>query len=310
MLIGSTADTSGGGGLAGAIRGAARATGTSFEYLLATAQVESGFNPRAAARNSSARGLFQFVDGTWLATMKESGASLGYGQYANAITRTSNGNYQVSDPAMRQKIMALRDDPKVNADMAGAFTRSNATRLENMIGRAPNDGELYMAHFLGAGGAAKLINLTSSNGSASAARAFPAAAHANRSIFYDRSGHAKSVNHVYAAIMQRYDTARSNAASMIANMNMTPNPAVPALPPGTTTLAAQEIAPVSQTKSTGPIFHSMFTSDGRSGAVSNLVRELWASRPRVAAALTGIPVDAVTNTSSTTAADASGKRNS
>jgi hypothetical protein len=211
---------------------------------------------------------------------------------------------------MRQKIMALRDDPKVNADMAGAFTRSNATRLENMIGRAPNDGELYMAHFLGAGGAAKLINLTSSNGSASAARAFPAAAHANRSIFYDRSGHAKSVNHVYAAIMQRYDTARSNAASMIANMNMTPNPAVPALPPGTTTLAAQEIAPVSRASSTGPIFHSMFTSDGRSGAVSNLVRELWASRPRVAAALTGIPVDAVTNASSTTAADATGKRSS
>jgi soluble lytic murein transglycosylase-like protein len=51
----------------GAIRQASRLTGASFDYLLATAQVESGFNPNSAASTSSARGLFQFIEQTWLA---------------------------------------------------------------------------------------------------------------------------------------------------------------------------------------------------------------------------------------------------
>ncbi len=66
----------------GAIRQASQATGASFDYLLATAQVESGFDPQAGAATSSARGLFQFIEQTWLATMKQSGAALGYGRYA------------------------------------------------------------------------------------------------------------------------------------------------------------------------------------------------------------------------------------
>ena len=52
--------------IAGSIRQAASTTGASFEYLLATAKMESNFNPKAAATTSSARGLFQFIDQTWL----------------------------------------------------------------------------------------------------------------------------------------------------------------------------------------------------------------------------------------------------
>src|SRR5271163_5274025 len=89
----------------GAIRQAAQATGTSFQYLLATARVESGLNPQAGASTSSARGLFQFIDQTWLGTMKQSGAELGYGRYAAAITQTASGHYQVTDPAMRSQIL-------------------------------------------------------------------------------------------------------------------------------------------------------------------------------------------------------------
>ena len=72
----------------GAIRDAARVTGAGFEYLLNTAIRESNLNPNAKAKTSSATGLFQFIDQTWLGTMKQSGASLGYGNYADAITRT------------------------------------------------------------------------------------------------------------------------------------------------------------------------------------------------------------------------------
>ena len=184
MLVGSAV-----GGtepaVAGVIRTAATATGTNFGYLLATAKVESGLNPNASAKTSSAKGLFQFIDRTWLSTLKQAGPSLGYGKYAAAITQDANGQLSVSDPQMRQKIFALRSDPAANAAMAGAFTRTNATHLADRLGRPASEGELYMAHFLGANGASKLISLASQQPGASAAASFPRAAAANRSIFYD-----------------------------------------------------------------------------------------------------------------------------
>jgi soluble lytic murein transglycosylase-like protein len=61
----------------GAIRQAAQSTGISFEYLLTTAKIKSNFNPSAQASTSSAKGLYQFIDQTWLGTMKQDGAALG-----------------------------------------------------------------------------------------------------------------------------------------------------------------------------------------------------------------------------------------
>src|ERR1041384_2871945 len=81
--------------VAGAIKQAANSTGTSFEYLLATAKMESDFNPSAGASTSSAHGLYQFIDQTWFGTVKEAGGQLGYGQYADAITKTPSGDYTV-----------------------------------------------------------------------------------------------------------------------------------------------------------------------------------------------------------------------
>src|SRR3979490_1341138 len=140
--------------IAGAIKQAASTTGTSFEYLLATAKMESNFNPSAKASTSSARGLFQFIDQTWLGTVKEAGAQLGYGNYADAITKSSSG-YSVSDPAARTAILKLRDDPQAASAMAGVFTQSNSFKLTGKIGRRPTGGELYMAHFMGGAPAAK-----------------------------------------------------------------------------------------------------------------------------------------------------------
>src|ERR1700694_3415606 len=73
--------------IAAAIKQATNTTGTSFEYMLATAKMESNFNPTASASTSSARGLYQFIDQTWLGTVKEVGAELGHGKYADAITK-------------------------------------------------------------------------------------------------------------------------------------------------------------------------------------------------------------------------------
>ena len=112
--------------LAGTIRQASTATGVSFDYLVAAAKIESNLNPNAAAPTSSARGLYQFIEQTWLGTVKEAGSAFGYDRYADAITRTSSGRYEVSDPAMRRDILALRKDPAANAAMAGVLTRSNS----------------------------------------------------------------------------------------------------------------------------------------------------------------------------------------
>src|SRR6267154_1526327 len=202
--------------IAGAIKQAASTTGISFEYLLATAKMESNFNPRASASTSSARGLYQFIGQTWLGTVKEAGAQLGYGKYAAAITKSHSGSYSVSDPAARSAIMKLRDDPDAASSMAAVLTQSNSFKLTGKIGRRPNDAELYMAHFMGVGGAGKLISGAEDNPQASAARMFPNAAAANGSIFYDRSGRARSVSEVYSVLRSRYAGAANSQVTRTA----------------------------------------------------------------------------------------------
>src|SRR5712664_3811088 len=222
--------------IAGAIKQAANTTGISFEYLLATAKMESNFNPRASASTSSARGLYQFIGQTWLGTVKEAGAQLGYGKYAAAITKSPSGSYSVSDPAARSAIMKLRDDPDAASSMAAVLTQSNSFRLTGKIGRRPTDGDLYMAHFMGVGGAARLISNAEDNPNASAARLFPNAAAANRSIFFDRSGRARSVSEVYSVLTQRYASAANSPAtrSAMASVGVMPsNAAVASAAPAT-----------------------------------------------------------------------------
>ena len=283
--------------IAGAIKQAASTTGTSFEYLLATAKMESNFNPTAGATTSSARGLYQFIDQTWLGTVKEAGAQLGYGKYADAISKSSSGSYSVSDPSARTAIMKLRDDPTAASSMAAVLTQSNSFKLTGKIGRRPTDGELYMAHFMGVGGAAKLITNAEDNPQASAARLFPSAAAANRSIFYDRSGQARSVSQVYSVLTSRYAGAASSQATrsaMAAVGDIQPNTALAYAAPATPAIDnaaylstfpdVRSVTPVTMasastatgTAPTDPIFRSLFQAPGeRAQPVSPTVRELW-----------------------------------
>ena len=231
MLVDPSNQTAG-SAVTGAIRQAAQATGTSFQYLLATAQVESGLNPSAGAATSSARGLFQFIDQTWLATIKQSGAALGYGQFAAAITQTASGHYEVRDPAMRSEILKLRNDPTANAMMAGAFTKANAAVLSAKLGRSPSEGELYIAHFMGVGGAAQLISSAATDPTGGAASYFPIAARANPAIFYDRStGQPRTLAEVRNLLTARYDVAARSRPSgnAVAQADATPSVAVRAV---------------------------------------------------------------------------------
>lgn len=209
MSVDATNSGSSAANVTGAIRQASRLTGISFQYLLATAKVESNFNPNASVSTSSARGLFQFIEQTWLSTLKTAGPALGYGQYADAIERTPTGSYTVADPAMRSRIMKLRQDPTASAVMAGAFTKNNSDKLATRLGRQPTEGELYIAHFLGSNGAAKLIGLAATKPREAAAEFFPNAAKANRSIFYDRDGGARSLAQVASVLTGKYAVARA-----------------------------------------------------------------------------------------------------
>jgi hypothetical protein len=190
-----------------AIRSASRTTGMTFDYLLNTAIRESSLDPAARAKTSSARGLYQFIESTWLAMVKEEGPKFGLGQFAAAIERRADGQYSVKDPRARAQILKLREDPVVSSVMAGALASRNSAELSSALGRKPTAGELYIAHFLGAGGAKRLIALQQNNPNASAAAAFPDAARANKSIFHRADGKARSAGEVFAALTGRHDTA-------------------------------------------------------------------------------------------------------
>ncbi len=278
--------------IAGSIKQAASTTGASFEYLLTTAKMESNFNPKAAASTSSARGLYQFIDQTWLGTVKEAGSQLGYGKYADAITKNSDGSYSVSDPTARAAIMKLREDPSAASTMAAVLTQSNSFRLTGTIGRRPTDAELYMAHFMGVGGAGKLISNAEDNPQANAARMFPNAAAANQSIFYDRSGRARSVSEVYSVLNSRYAGAANSQATRTALAAVGDVPrrvTVASATPSAVTIdnaaylssfpdqrAVTPVAATSQSASpTDPIFRSLFQAGDRPQPISPAVQELW-----------------------------------
>lgn len=179
-----------------AIQRASQATGVDFSFLMRTANRESGYNPAAKASTSSAAGLFQFTEQTWLATLKAHGAKYGYARYADLISRGSDGRYRVAGDDARKAVMNLRFDPHAASLMVGEMTTDNAAYLAGRIGRQPSAGELYAAHFLGPQGSARLITATRTTPGAPAAALFPDAAAANRSIFY-RDGRALTVADVY-----------------------------------------------------------------------------------------------------------------
>lgn len=290
MLVDSS-NSAAGSAVTGAIRQASQATGTSFNYLLATAQVESGLNPQAGAATSSARGLFQFIEQTWLATMKQAGGALGYGRYADAISKNASGSYEVRDSALRGEILRLRSDPTANAVMAGAFTKSNADVLRTRLGRSPSESELYIAHFLGAGGAARLIALASANPNAEAAQFFSHAAQANSPIFYDRStGAPRSVAQVRNILTARYDVARNsqNQPAVAAKAFTAQSPLAAAVPAVSATQASAApdtagIANAFAAATPAPkadhhqqqAFYGLFADAGRSAPLAPMVSALW-----------------------------------
>ena len=207
-----------------ALHQASAATGSDFQFLLGTAMRESGLKPQAKSSTSSASGLFQFVEQTWLGMVKQHGAQYGLGSYANTISQGADGRCTVDSHADRQAILALRNDPQVSALMEGEYVKQARSSLENSLGRDVCSGELYAAHFLGPESACKLIRLSQSQPQANASSAFPQAASANKSVFYHSDGTAKSVREVYDwALRQTNASSSSEEPTEVASSSAKPN---------------------------------------------------------------------------------------
>ena len=191
-----------------AIARAARATGVDFSYLLAQARLESSLDPAARAPTSSAAGLYQFTSATWLRTLDRHGANHGLGWAEAAI----DGG-RINDPALRGQIMALRYDADTSALMAAELANDNRESLRAQLGREPDAAELYLAHFLGAGGAGRFLSALAENPGQSAAALLPKAAAANRAIFH-ADGAPRSVGQVMDLLRNKVAGAMEGDAAM------------------------------------------------------------------------------------------------
>ncbi|GGD64072.1 transglycosylase SLT domain-containing protein [Croceicoccus mobilis] len=208
-----------------AIAQAAQSTGVDFDFLLAQARIESSLDPQAQAKTSSASGLYQFTDATWLETLDRHGSRHGMAWASDAIA-----GGRITDPRLAGNIMALRHDPAASALMAGELARENGANLSAVLGRSPDASELYLGHFLGSGDAGKFLSALKSTPEISAASVLPRAASANRAIFYD-GGSARSVGEVMGLIRAKVDGAMAGSG--------VPAPAAaPAAAPARITMAA------------------------------------------------------------------------
>lgn len=211
--------------LSNALQSAAGRAGVSFDFMVRTAVRESGLDTDAKAKTSSAAGLFQFVEQTWLNMVSRHGAAHGLAKESKAVVTQADGRLGVQDKGEYQRILDLRYDPKISAQMAGELTRENAAVLQNHLGRKPEEAELYIAHFMGAGQAAALINAADITPGAQAATLFPREARANQPIFYATNGKARSVRDVLAALKSAHAPDTKTPALAIAQSPARPIPA-------------------------------------------------------------------------------------
>lgn len=196
------------GDIRSAIRQASAATGVPFDYLVTQAEQESGFKADARASTSTAAGLYQFTEQTWLRMIREHGDRHGAGEWARMLKESG----QRLDAATKTKILALRDDPRLSAAMAAEYARTNHEQLARALGREIGATDLYLAHFLGAGGATRFLQALRTEPGRAAAELLPEAAAANRGVFYAADGRARSIDEIYDRFAAKFESGPAEPA--------------------------------------------------------------------------------------------------
>ncbi|WP_232631137.1 transglycosylase SLT domain-containing protein [Methylobacterium sp. Leaf118] len=192
---------------------AAQAVETDPVLLMAVADKESSFITAVQAKTSSATGLYQFIERTWLGVMRDFGPKYGYAQDAALVVPDGNDRPSVQDQAERARILDLRRDPYLSALMAGEMLKRDAGRIALKIGRELTLGEVYLAHFLGVDDAENFLAQVTDKPSAAAAVLLPGPARANRSIFFagttGRGRHRKPASLSVAQVHQKFEAMMS-----------------------------------------------------------------------------------------------------
>ena len=180
---------------------------------------ESSLKANAQSSTSSAAGLFQFVDQTWLGLVKTHGAKYGLGSLAGAINVAADGRYHTSSDSDRQTILALKKDPQISALMAGGNMPARPKAPWKPIWVVPFVAVNFMRRIFWA-------RMQPANWSAPArarppsqrSAGFPQAAGANRNVFFHADGTAKSVREVYDWAMQQPGSAAPVASAAPADV--------------------------------------------------------------------------------------------
>ncbi|MGH1376279.1 MAG: hypothetical protein ACRBCK_08025 [Alphaproteobacteria bacterium] len=128
-------------------------TEISFELLLVKAMIESDLGRVTTSKTSSAKGIFQYIEPTWLVLMKRYGHRIGYTSYANAIeinTKTLLPQIKEGSKISRSEILALRENTKISALIKAHQIKDESKVLKNFKnGGRVNATDHYIAHMLG-----------------------------------------------------------------------------------------------------------------------------------------------------------------
>jgi len=205
-----------------AVRLAHLKTGTDFGFLMELAKTESSFNIEAANTRSSARGLYQFTEATWLDSLSRYGAKYGLGFYADHIEFKTNdkGNIKpvINSPFLHSQALDLRFNPRISALMAGELTQHNKTMLR-YIGNTQNPSrtDLYIAHFFGTSDAMTFMRALKYTPKTAASNLFPDLARANPSIF-----NGQNYEEIYTYFNSKFNTGKYELPKPNDNGNIAP----------------------------------------------------------------------------------------
>ena len=212
------------------IDAASKMAGVDPRLMGIMAAIESSFRNKAAPGTSSAQGLYQFTGDTWNRVLKKYGAKYGLSPNANRL------------------------DPRANTLMAAEFIKENVAAIKSAKGGAGvTDTDVYLAHFLGAGGYKKFIK---SPPNAVAAQLMPKEAAANVGIFYNKAKQPYTVGQIYqnmnSLLATRAKQFKITAVAGTALPQVAP-PAAPAPAAPATGPAKAAVAPVAATKAVAPL---------------------------------------------------------
>lgn len=191
------------------IQRAAQNNQQDFNYMLAQARIESGLNPAAKAKTSSAAGLYQFTSGTWMDLVKRHGETVGLGESARSLR---SGNITAAE---KSDLLSKRHDPALSSELAARFAIENAQTLKRSGHEKIGSTELYIAHFLGPHGANTFLTGLKTNPGAPAAQALPQAAGSNAQIFYS-DGKARSYSEIFSGFQKKFGGDAISASAVVA----------------------------------------------------------------------------------------------